>query len=440
VSDHAAPAPRIARTSGSARRNLRATAWSLAGVGLVWVGLTGLTGCSDEPPVLEVGRIEYTTGDLGAMGATQRRTLADLTAFGLVVADGRTEELVEPFIQRDLRSLVLQRAAMEVAADESGMDETELREAYAANPEHELVVRHLVILSERWRPAEHRDSARAVAAEAVERARAGEPFEGLAAEYSDEPGAAERGGLLDPGREGSWVPEFWEAASALEEGELSDVVETEFGFHVLRLEERRQVPFEEARERVLQRLVDLPEALGRSAEWVASVQERMRVDTGAILAWRSGEADPERVLITWPDSLSMPPLRASEMDQASTTASPEMEAAARQMDSTQVVEMVEASSRTHIMLERARTQGVEPSASQRAAIVGRWQRSVAGWAEALGFREGMGSGTVKAAALRAISSTSQSAAMARPRIERISVRLRQLYPVEQRPVSGDGTQ
>jgi parvulin-like peptidyl-prolyl isomerase len=72
------------------------------------------------------------------------------------------------------------------------------------------VVRHLVVLSERWRPAAHRDSARAVATEALERARAGEAFEALAAEYSDEPGAAERGGLLEPGREGSWVPEFWQ--------------------------------------------------------------------------------------------------------------------------------------------------------------------------------------------------------------------------------------
>lgn len=428
MSDHAAPAVGVAGAGGPGGRIPRGANRVLGSV-----AVAVLVGCGGEPPVLEVGRIEFTAGDLGAMGPTQERTLADLTAFGLAVADGRTEELIEPFIERDLRSLVLQRAAMEVAADASGVDEAELREVYAANPEHELVARHLVVLSERWRPAEHRDSARARAMEALGRARAGEPFEDLAAEYSDEPGAAERGGLLEPGREGSWVPEFWEAASALEEGALSDVVETEFGFHVIRLEERRQVPFEEARERVLERLVDLPAALGRSAEWVASIQRLMRVDTGAIMEWRSGVADPDRALITWPDTLSIPPLRADEMDRSSTTAAPEMAAAVQEMDSAQVVEMVESSARPHVMIEQARKQGVEPSASQRAAIVNRWEQSVAGWAEALGFREGMGSGAVKATALRSMGDPAQSAAIARPRVQRLSVRLRQLYPVERLP-------
>lgn len=400
---------------------------------LAW-GVLVVTACGDRPTALEVGRIGFTEEEMGAMGSAQRRTLADLTAFGLAVADGRTAELIDPFIERDIRSLMLQRAAMEMALDRDGVDEAELRAAYAEDPQHELVVRHLVVLSERWRPDEHRDSARARAAEALERARAGEPFEQLVAEYSDEPGAAERGGLLRPGREGSWVPEFWQAASALDEGELSDVVETEFGFHVIRLEERRPVPFDDVRGAVLERFVSLPDALGRSGDWVQTIQDQARVDTAAIRSWRSG-ADPQTALVWWPDSIGIPPLTAGEMDRFVTTASPEVVTGIGDAGVDRVVELVTGSARTHIMLERARTLGIDPSAAQRVAVQERWQGQVAGWAEALGFRSGLRDAAVKERALQAVVDPAQSVAIARSQLPRLSVRLRDLYPVAHGPSS-----
>ena len=72
-----------------------------------------------------------------------------------------------------------------------------------------------------------------------ERVYAGEDFKMLATLYSDDPGSATKGGELGFVNRGDLVPEFERAAFRLNEGEISEVVESQFGFHIVQLIERR---------------------------------------------------------------------------------------------------------------------------------------------------------------------------------------------------------
>jgi peptidyl-prolyl cis-trans isomerase SurA len=84
-----------------------------------------------------------------------------------------------------------------------------------------------------------RATARTKAEEALSKLREGADFETTARQYSDDPSTRERGGDLGWFRSGSMVREFDQIAFALRPGEVSGIVETSFGFHIIKLEKVR---------------------------------------------------------------------------------------------------------------------------------------------------------------------------------------------------------
>ena len=99
--------------------------------------------------------------------------------------------------------------------------------------------------------------ARARAEEVLKRLRDGDDFAALAAETSEDPATKDQGGDLGLFARGRMDENFEQAAFSLEAGQLSDVVESRFGFHVLLVEAKepeRIQPFEEVHEAIVDRL------------------------------------------------------------------------------------------------------------------------------------------------------------------------------------------
>jgi peptidyl-prolyl cis-trans isomerase C len=84
--------------------------------------------------------------------------------------------------------------------------------------------------------------ARTQAEEILKRARTGEDFAKLAGEFTTEPGGKDRGGDLGWFGRGQMIKPFEDAAFGMQPGQISDVVETDFGFHIIKVEERGMKP------------------------------------------------------------------------------------------------------------------------------------------------------------------------------------------------------
>jgi peptidyl-prolyl cis-trans isomerase C len=129
-------------------------------------------------------------------------------------------------------------------AAKEGATEAAMRKVYddaakAQKPEEELNARHILVATE--------DEAKDV----LKRVKGGEDFAKVADEVSKDPGS--KGGDLGWFTKDRMVPEFGDAAMKLKKGEISEPVKSQFGWHIIRLEDRRTKefpPFEQVKDQV----------------------------------------------------------------------------------------------------------------------------------------------------------------------------------------------
>ncbi|APA84848.1 peptidylprolyl isomerase [Paraburkholderia sprentiae WSM5005] len=92
----------------------------------------------------------------------------------------------------------------------------------------------------------------------IAKIKAGASFEALAKQYSKDPGSGKNGGDLDWSDPKAYVPEFADAATHLQKGQMTDTpVHTQFGWHIIRVDDIRAVtppPLEQVRQQIVQQI------------------------------------------------------------------------------------------------------------------------------------------------------------------------------------------
>ncbi|RAL25443.1 hypothetical protein DL240_04325 [Lujinxingia litoralis] len=152
---------------------------------------------------------------------------------------GLNQEMVRENMARDARleKYLESKYGLEVPAEDVETYYNEHTERFT-RPD-EVRARHILIKVERGADDEAVATARAKAQEILELAKAeGADFEALAREHSEGP-TAPRGGDLGFFGKGRMVPEFSEVAFGMEPNQVSDLVRTQFGFHIIQLVEKR---------------------------------------------------------------------------------------------------------------------------------------------------------------------------------------------------------
>lgn len=117
--------------------------------------------------------------------------------------------------------------------------------------------RHILVRVGKDAPEEDKKKARDKIGDILKKIKAGEDFAKLATEFSDDPGSKNKGGDLGFFPKGRMAPEFENAAFSMKPGEVSDIVETPFGFHIIKVEEKKESilqPYEKVKDKVKEKV------------------------------------------------------------------------------------------------------------------------------------------------------------------------------------------
>jgi peptidyl-prolyl cis-trans isomerase D len=190
--------------------------------------------------------------------------------------------------KRDLAVLIADQAKLEAGFTPT---DAQLETLYNQNKDQyrtpETVDVQQILLMTQGKPASEEPAIKAKAEDVLKQARAGADFAELAKKYSDDPGSKDKGGLYAGVTRGQMVPEFEQAAFSLKPGQISDLVKTQYGFHIVKVlkhEQPRLKPFDEVKAQLAEQFKKQ-----RAAEEMQQIADKVQT------ALQKDPADPEKV-------------------------------------------------------------------------------------------------------------------------------------------------
>ena len=267
---HSSFAPFI--KTGAPRRVLAISATGLAACLAAFLGMTALAQApAPDPVIAKVNGAEIHQSDLSLAEddighdvpasdeASKRDYLVNYVADLMLVAQAAEAKKIPDSTEFKQRFAFLRnKALMETVLGQeakAALTEPALRKIYDdatknAASEQEVHARHIL-----FRVADPNDQAASKAAEdkvknTIDRINKGEDFAKLATALTEDPSGKQDGGDLGYFTKDQMVPEFSAAAFGLEKGQISGPIKTQFGWHVLKVEDKRMrepPPFDKVR-------------------------------------------------------------------------------------------------------------------------------------------------------------------------------------------------
>jgi len=130
------------------------------------------------------------------------------------------------------QSLMVNKYFDKTLADQVQVSESEIEDAY--HQDKTATVRH-ILLSTQGKSDSAKQAIHKKMEDILQRARNGEDFAKLAKEYSEDPGSKDKGGLYEDVPRGQMVKPFEDAMFSVPVGQISDIVETRFGYHIIKV-------------------------------------------------------------------------------------------------------------------------------------------------------------------------------------------------------------
>ncbi len=200
--------------------------------------------------------IEVTDAEVNAEIDKLKKQFPSEEAFKEQLAQaGQTPEKLATAMKSMLQQ---QRWMQSQIKDQDQVADTDAKSFYDSNKEEfenpeTVKASHILFMVDKDAPEDVVKQKEDAANKAAARAKEGEDFTALAKELSEEPGAKESGGDLGFFSKDRMVPEFADAAFAAKPGDISSPVRTQFGWHVIKVEEKKPAgttPFEEVKDQI----------------------------------------------------------------------------------------------------------------------------------------------------------------------------------------------
>jgi peptidyl-prolyl cis-trans isomerase C len=194
-----------------------------------------------------------------AQGAGRKQFADDYLRMRLLASEGMKSGLEnDPDVVSQLtlmRENLVATAELKKVESSIAITDADVQKAYAEHAkDYEQVKARHILIAPKGSPAAQKDKkeltddeAKAKAEELRKQIVAGASFDELAKKESDDTGSGARGGDLGSFGHGQMVPEFEQAAFAAKVGDVTPVVKTQFGYHIIKVEGHDNTPLEQVR-------------------------------------------------------------------------------------------------------------------------------------------------------------------------------------------------